>query len=72
MGPVQGLPLRNSVYAGRNVPEGVPKERGIRLFRISTKSHGVTFQKRGALIFNAVSALNLKGINYVRMATFLT
>jgi len=64
--------LRNSVYAGRYVPECVPDERGSKLLRISTKSYGVTTHKRGVLIFNAVKALNLKGINYVRAATFVT
>jgi hypothetical protein len=60
------------MYAGRYVPECVPVERGSRWLRISTKSHGVTSQKTGALIFNAVRALNLYGINYIKKEIFLT
>lgn len=69
---LKGFPLRNSMYAGRYVPEYVPEERGSKLLQISTKSHGVTSQKTGALIFNAVRALNLKGINYIKTEIFLT
>jgi len=60
------------MYADRYVPECVPEERGSRLLRISTRSHGVISQKTGALIFNAVRALNLKGLNYIKTEIFLT